>query len=118
MARVKRGLTSHAKHKKLLRSTKGYRMTKSRLVKVAKESFLHAGEYAFEGRKNKKRDFRSLWILRINQAVRSMDLTYSKFIQGLKKAQINLDRKSLTKLIVEDPKTFKAIVDKVKTVLA
>lgn len=114
MARVKRGLTSHAKHKKLLRMTKGYRMTKNRLVRVAKEAMLHAGEYKFAGRKLKKRDFRRLWISRINQQVQSMDLNYSRFINALKKAEIHLDRKVLADLAVRDPQVFKIIVDKAK----
>ena len=90
MARVKRGLTSHAKHKKLLELNKGYRMTKGRLIKVATESMLHAGEYAFAGRKLRKRNIRSLWISRLNQSVQKMDLNYSRFINGLKTAGICL----------------------------
>lgn len=114
MARVKRGLTSHAKHKKLLELNKGYRMTKHRLIKVASESMLHAGEYAFAGRKLRKRDMRSLWISRLNQSVQRMDLNYSRFINGLKTAEIGLDRKILADLAVRDPEIFKIIVDKAK----
>lgn len=114
MARVKRGVTSHAKHKKVLKMTKGYRMTKRKLIKVAKESMLHAGEYAFAGRRLKKRDMRGLWITRINQAVQQMDLRYNQFINALEKADIELDRKILADLAVRDPKVFKIIVDKAK----
>jgi large subunit ribosomal protein L20 len=114
MSRVKRGLASHAKHKKLHELTAGYRMTKSRLIKVAQEAVLHAGEYAHTGRKLKKRDMRSLWILRINQATQQMDLSYSRFINALKKAEIPLDRKILSELAVKDPEVFKVIVDKVR----
>lgn len=117
MARIKRGLTSHKKHKKLLVSTKGYRMTKNRLIRVAKEASLHAGEYAFAGRKNKKRVMRRVWISRINQAVLTMDLNYSRFISALKKADIQLDRKILSDLVVADPEVFKIIVDKAKSQL-
>lgn len=114
MARIKRGVTSHKKHKKLLRLTKGYRMTKNRLVRVARESALHAGEYAHTGRKLKKRNMRSLWISRINQSVGQMDLNYNQFINTLKKIDIQLDRKILSDLAVRDPQVFKIIVDKVK----
>ncbi len=114
MAPVKSGLTSHAKHKKVLKLNKGYRMTKRRLIKVAKESMLHAGEYAFRGRRLKKRDLRSLWVSRINQSVQQMDLSYNQFINALKKADIELDRKILADLAVRDPNVFKIIVDKAK----
>lgn len=114
MARVKRGITTHAKHKKVLRATKGYRMTKSRNIRVAKEAFLHAGEYAFAGRKLKKRDMREIWISRISQAVIPMDLKYSTFMHALRKANIELDRKILANLVISDPDVFKIIVDKAK----
>lgn len=114
MARVKRGVTSHKKHKKVLTSTQGYRMTRNRLIKVAKESSLHAGEYAFAGRKLRKRVMRNLWVSRINQAVQEMDLNYSRFINALKKSDIQLDRKMLSDLAVRDPQVFKIIVDKAK----
>jgi|SRR3989338_6234725 len=114
MARVKRGLATHAKHKRVLRMTKGYRMTRNRLIQVARETSLHAGEYAFAGRKLKKRDMRSLWISRINQKVQQMDLSYNKFINALKRADITLDRKMLADLAVKDPEIFKIIVDKAK----
>ena len=114
--RVKRGVATHAKHKKLLRANKGYRMTKHRNVRVAREAFLHAGEYAFAGRKNRKRDFRQLWILRIGAAVKLHGLSYSSFIHKLKTAHIDLDRKILSNLVVENPQAFAAIVDKVASV--
>lgn len=114
MARVKRGVMSHQKHKKVLELTKGYRMTRNRLIKVAKESVLHAGEYAYAGRKLRKRDMRRAWISRINASVQQMDLSYSKFINALRRADIQLDRKTLADLSIRDPEIFKIIVDKAK----
>lgn len=114
MARIKRGTVSRRKHNKLLSLTKGYRGTKSSLVKVAKEASLHAGQYAFHGRKLRKQDFRTLWIVRIGEAVKQEGLSYSVFINKLKKAQIELDRKILSKLAVESPSVFKQIVESVK----
>lgn len=111
MARVKRGLVSKRKHNKLLSKTKGYRGTKNRLVRVAKEASLHAGAYAFHGRKLKKRDFRSLWITRISQAVKKEGLSYSVFMNKLKKAHIDLDRKILGEIVVSDPTSFKKLID-------
>ena len=93
MARVKRGVVSRRKHKKLLALTKGYRGTKRRLVKVAREAALHAGEYAFAGRKNKKRDFRRLWITRISEATKQEGTSYSRFMAGLAKNNIKIDDK-------------------------
>ena len=116
MARIKRGVVSRRKHKKLLNLTKGYRGTKSKLIKVAHEAALHSGAYAYHGRKLRKRDMRSLWIVRISEAVKQQGISYSVFINHLKKAQINLDRKSLNDLITNDPDTFKKIVDSVKSV--
>ncbi|MEK7571413.1 MAG: 50S ribosomal protein L20 [Patescibacteria group bacterium] len=114
MARVTRGTVSRRKHNKLLSLTKGYRGTKSKLVKVAKEAALHAGQYAYHGRKLRKGDFRTLWITRIGEAVKKEGISYSKFIDLLKKANITIDRKIMSKLIVEDPAAFKHIVDTVK----
>ncbi|OGH12777.1 MAG: 50S ribosomal protein L20 [Candidatus Levybacteria bacterium RIFCSPHIGHO2_01_FULL_40_10] len=114
MARVKRGLVSHRKHKKLLDLTRGYRGTKSKLAKVAKEAALHAGEYAFAGRKNKKRDFRRLWITRIGEAVKAEGTSYSRFMAGVTKSGIKIDRKILSDLVLNDLPTFKKIVDQVK----
>ena len=114
--RVKRGVTRHAKHKKIFEANKGYRMTKRRLIRVAKEAYLHAGEYAFAGRKNKKRDFRALWITRISHAVAAKGTSYSKFMNAYKKANITIDRKIMAHLIVNKPEAFNAIFDKIKTV--
>jgi len=112
--RVKRGIISHARHKKVFEMTKGYRMTKHRLIRVGHEAALHAGEYAFAGRKQKKRDFRRLWITRINGALSNLGISYSQFIAGLKKTNIQLDRKILAEIISEDINTFKRVVEKVK----
>ena len=114
MARVKRGTVSKRKHNKLLSQTKGYRGTRSRLVKVAHEAALHAGQYAYDGRKIRKRDFRTLWITRIGEAVKKENLSYSVFMNKMKKANIEIDRKILSDLIVNDPATFKEIVQTVK----
>lgn len=114
--RVKRGITAHAKHKKIFRANKGYRMTKRRLIKVATESYLHAGEYAFHGRKNRKRDFRRSWITRISEAVKLQGLSYSAFVSKMKAANIEVDRKILANLVVEHPEAFMAVVEKAKTV--
>lgn len=116
VARVKRGVTSHRKHKKLLKLTRGYRGTKSKLVRTAKQAALHAGQYAYHGRKLRKRDFRRLWITRISEAVKKEDLSYSFFMNRLKKAQIELNRKILADLVVNDPATFTKVVDKVKNI--
>ncbi len=114
MSRIKRGVVSRRKHNKLLSLTKGYRGTKSKLVKLAKEASLHAGAYAFHGRKLRKQDFRTLWITRISEAVKQEGISYSVFMDKLKKANITLDRKSLSNIIVEDPKVFSHLVNKVK----
>jgi large subunit ribosomal protein L20 len=114
MARVKRGTESRRKHKKLLSLTKGYRGTRSRLVKVAKEAALHAGEYAFSGRKNKKRDFRRLWITRISEAAKQNGLSYSSFMAGLNKNNIKIDRKILSDLVLNDIETFRKLIDTAK----
>ena len=115
MARIKRGIISRRRHKKLLRSTKGFRGTRSRLVKLAKEARLHADAYSYHGRKLRKRDMRKLWILRIGEAVKQEGMSYSKFINGLKKEKIELDRKTLNDIIQNDLETFKKIVKQVKT---
>lgn len=115
MARIKRGLVSRRKHNKLLGLTKGYRGTKSKLVKVAKEASLHAGQYAYDGRKDRKQEFRKLWIIRISEAVKNEEMSYSVFIDKLKKSNIELDRKILSDLIVNDPAAFKHVVDTVRS---
>jgi len=114
MVRVKGGMTTRRRHKKVLKMAKGYWMTRHKQFKKAKEAVLHAGEYAFAGRKLKKRDFRSLWIVRLNATVRSLGLSYSVFINMLKKKNVNLDRKILSQIAVEYPNVFKSIVEKVK----
>ena len=114
MARVKRGVASGRKHKKILELTRGYIGLRSRAVRVAKQAALHAGAYAYHGRKLKKRDFRALWITRISQAVKQEGISYSVFINRLKKAKIELDRKILSNLVVEDPTVFKYVVDEAK----
>jgi large subunit ribosomal protein L20 len=112
--RVKTGNVRRKRHKKVLKQTKGYRMTKSRLFKVAHQALLRAGQYAYIGRKLRKRDFRKLWIQRINAAARQEGLTYSKLIFLLNKKSINLNRKMLSEIAVNDPETFKTIIDKAK----
>lgn len=112
--RIKRGMVSRRKHKKLLKQTASFRGTKSRLVRVAREATLHAGAYAYHGRKRKKRDFRRLWITRIGEAAKQEGISYSVLMNKLKKAKIELDRKMLGELVLNDPSAFKQIIDKVK----
>lgn len=114
MARVKRGVTSHRKHKKVLELTKGHRGGRSKNIREAKSSLLHAGQYAFAGRKLRKRDMRRLWIIQLGNAVRAEGMSYSKFINGLKTQKIELDRKILADLAVNHPEDFKQIVSEVK----
>lgn len=115
MSRVKTGVVRRKSHKRILARTKGFRMTKNRLIKVAIEADLHAGQYAYHGRKLRKRDFRSLWIVRLNAALRSISetLKYSSFIKALKDKNVLLDRKVLADIALRDMETFKKIVDKV-----
>lgn len=113
--RIKRGIVSHRKHKKLRSLTKGFRGTRSKLTRVAHEASLHAGAYAFHGRKRRKRDFRQLWITRIGEASKQEGISYSVFMNKLKKANILLDRKILNELIQNDLDGFKKIVDSVKS---
>ena len=117
MARVKRGVTSKAKHKKVLKKTKGQYGARSRLFKVAKQAAIKAGQYAYRDRKKKKGTFRSLWIVRINAAARIHDLSYSKFMNGLKSANIEIDRKILADLAVNDLDAFKVLSEKAKSAL-
>ncbi len=114
MSRVKRGTVSRRKHKKLFKANKGYTGTKSRLVKDAKEAYLHAGQYAYHGRKLKKRDIRALWITRIGEAAKKEGVSYSVLINKLKKGNIELDRKILNEIVQNDPETFKQILASVK----
>ncbi|HEY6568654.1 MAG TPA: 50S ribosomal protein L20 [Candidatus Limnocylindrales bacterium] len=115
MARVKRGVTSHKRHKRLLNGAEGRRGTNSKLVKRARESQLHALAYATRDRKQRKRDMRELWIIRINAAARQNGITYGRFIAGLKKANVDLDRKILADLAVRDAATFGRIAEVART---
>lgn len=112
MARVKS--PASRKHREVLKMAKGFRQSRSSRFKVAQEAVLHAGQHAYIGRKNRKRDLRSLWIVRLNAAVRPYGLSYSKFIAGLKKEKIEIDRKILADIAARDPATFKEIVSKVQ----
>jgi len=114
MTRVKRGKIAHKKREKLLKHTKGFRWGRKSKERAAKEALLHAWSHAFKGRKEKKRNFRSLWQVQINAAARNNGLTYSKLISGLKKQNIILDRKILADLAKTEPKIFEKIVEKVK----
>ena len=114
MVRIKGGVRTKAKHKKVLKLAKGFWMTRHKQFKKAKEAVLHAGEYAFMGRKLRKRDFRQLWIIRMNAALRNLGTKYSVFIKKLKDNKIELDRKILSQLAVEQPEVFKKIVKKAK----
>ncbi len=114
MARVKRGVTAHRRHKKVLAQVKGHYSTNNRLYKRAHESMMHALQYAYRDRRNRKRDFRRLWIIRINAAARLNGVTYSRLIQGLTLAGVRLDRKMLADLAVRDPLAFSAVVDVAK----
>ena len=117
MARVKRGVTSHAKHIKVLKAVKGYWGRRKNTIRVAKQAMEKAMQYAYRDRKVKKRDFRSLWIQRINAGVRAEGMTYSKFINGLNKSGVELDRKVLADLAYDHPDAFKSIVKKVQSAL-
>lgn len=118
MPRAKGGFKTRRRRKKLLEKAKGYYSAKSRLFRIATEAVDKALQYAYRDRKVKKREFRSLWIIRINAAVRAAGLTYSQFIAGLKKAQISLNRKTLADMAYNDPKAFNAIAETVKKKLA
>lgn len=118
MARVKRGVTSHKRHKKVLKSAKGYYGARSRTIKVARQAVIKAGQYAYRDRKQHKREIRSLWIVRINAAARAFGLSYSRLIAGLKKANIALDRKSLAELAVFDQAAFNKVAEKAQQALA
>ena len=118
MARVKRGVTGHAKHKKVFKAAKGYYGRRKNTIRVAKQAVEKANQYAFRDRKRRKRTFRALWIQRLNAAVRQFDLTYSRFIDGLGKAGVTVDRKVLSDLAIREPATFQAIVERAKAALA
>ena len=110
MARVKNGAVTKARHKKVLKQAKGYFGSKHRLYKTAKEQLMHSGQYAFRDRKQKKRDFRKLWITRINAACRENEISYSRFIEGLAKAGVEINRKMLSEIAINDPKAFSELV--------
>ena len=118
MARVKRGVTSHAKHKKVLKAVKGQWGRRKNTIRIARQSMEKAMQYAYRDRRNKKRDFKSLWIQRINAGVRSEGITYSKFINGLNKSGIKLDRKILAEIAYDNPEAFKTIVKKAQAALS
>ncbi len=118
MPRVKRGITAHARHKKILALAKGFRGRRKNVFRIAKQAVMKAGQYAYRDRRTRKRVFRQLWIARINAASRQLGVTYSKFMAGLKKANIDIDRKVLADLAVRDPAAFGAVVAKVKAQLA
>jgi large subunit ribosomal protein L20 len=114
MVRVKGGIQTRQNHKKTLDLAKGYWMTRHKQIKKAKEAVLHAGAYSFAGRKAKKRDFRKLWITRLNAAVRTYDISYSQFIHLLKTKNIGIDRKILAQIAVDHPKIFETFVSQIK----
>ena len=118
MARVKRGVTARAKHKKILKKAKGYYGARSRVYRVANQAVTKAGQYAYRDRRQKKRQFRSLWIVRINAASRMFGMSYSVFMNGLKKAEIEVDRKMLADLAVNDIDAFGQLAEKAKAALA
>ncbi|OQX11892.1 MAG: 50S ribosomal protein L20 [Thiothrix lacustris] len=118
MARVKRGVTAHARHKKILKLAKGYYGARSRVYRVAHQAVIKAGQYAFRDRRQKKRQFRALWIVRINAGARMFGLSYSRMMNGLKKANVSLDRKVLADLAVHDITAFGAVAEKAKVALA
>jgi large subunit ribosomal protein L20 len=118
MPRVKRGVTARARHKKVLAKAKGFTQRRKSVYRVAKQAVMKAGQYAYRDRRARKRVFRALWIARINAAVREQGLTYSAFMAGMKKAEIEIDRKVLADMAVLDKPAFAAVVDKVKTSLS
>jgi large subunit ribosomal protein L20 len=118
MPRVKRGVTAHARHKKILDQAKGYYGARRKVLRVAKQAVTKAGQYAYRDRRQKKRDFRSLWIVRINAAARQCGLSYSRLICGLRLASIEIDRKVLADIAVFDKPAFAAIAEKAKVGLA
>lgn len=118
MARVKRGVIAHKRHKKVLKQAKGYYGARSRVYRVATQAVTKAGQYAYRDRRNKKRVFRALWITRINAQARVLEITYSQLMSGLKKANIEVDRRVLADLAVHDKPAFEAIVNQAKAALA
>jgi large subunit ribosomal protein L20 len=118
MPRVKRGVTARARHKKVLAKSKGFRGRRKNVFRVAKQAVMKAGQYAYRDRRNRKRDFRGLWIARINAAVRELGLSYSAFMAGMKRANIEIDRKMLADLAVRDKPAFAQIAGQAKAALA
>ena len=118
MARVKRGVTAKARHKKIMKQAKGYYGARSRVYRVAKQAVIKAGQYAYRDRRQKKRQFRALWIIRINAAARLNGLSYSRFMNGLQKLNIELDRKVLAEMAVHDAATFTRLAEQVKAAVA
>lgn len=118
MPRVKRGVTTGARHKKVLKRAKGYYNARRKTIKIAKQAVDKAAQYAFRDRRARKRDFRSLWIVRINAAARECGMSYSRFMDGLKKASIGIDRKVLADIAVQDRQAFAALANKAKAALA
>ncbi len=118
MSRVKRGVTTHARHRKIIKAAKGFRGRRKNTFRIANQAVEKAGQYAYRDRKVRKRNFRSLWILRINAATREHGLTYGRFINGLSLAGIEVDRKVLADLAVREPEAFKALVDQASAALA
>ncbi|MDF3055002.1 MAG: ribosomal protein [Gammaproteobacteria bacterium] len=118
MARVKRGVQARARHKKILKKARGYYGARSRVFRVAKQAVIKAGQYAYRDRRQRKRQFRALWIVRINAAARELGLSYSVFMAGLKKAGIEVDRKVLSDLAISDKPAFAAIAEQAKISLA
>lgn len=118
MTRVKRGIIAHQRHQKVLQQTKGYKLGRKNIFRLAKQALLQAKNFSYRDRRNKKRDFRRLWIVQLNAAARVNDLAYKDFICGLKLAEIDLDRKVLAALSVESPEQFATITEKVKAALA
>jgi len=117
MPRVKRGVTAHARHKKIIDQAKGYRGRRNNVYRIAKEAVMKAGQYAYRDRRNRKRDFRGLWIARINAAARECGITYSVLINGLKKAAVEVDRKVLADIAVFDKAGFAKIVEQARAAL-
>ncbi|MGV8995714.1 MAG: 50S ribosomal protein L20 [Parvibaculaceae bacterium] len=118
MSRVKRGVTTHARHRKVIKAAKGFYGRRKNTFRIANQAVEKAGQYAYRDRRTKKRNFRSLWIQRINAATRELGLTYGRFIDGLSKAGIEVDRKVLSDLAIHEPEAFKALVEKAQAALA
>jgi large subunit ribosomal protein L20 len=118
MARVKRGVTAHAKHKKVMKAAKGFYGRRKNTIRIAKQAVEKSMQYAYRDRKNRKRTFRALWIQRINAAVREHNLSYARFIDGLNKAGIEMDRKVMSDMAIHEPQAFAALVEKAKEALS